>query len=263
MRWLVGRGLLVVNHEYTNPELMFPGILRSRRRPGPRSRSRPPTRASTSDGRARWHHRRDREGRGGWIVVRDGRTTAASPPRPRWRSPARRPATPACRPRPTPVAPGSSAPSTTAPAASRPGAPTSWARRTSTATSSASCRKAMPGGELRPARGAGSGLRWGAFYDRFDVSKEPNEPYRFGWIVEVDSRTRRRRRRSAPRSAASSTRARSIVIGDGRVVFYLGDDERFDYVYKFVTAGTFDPERPRRQSEPARRGHPLRCPLRR
>ena len=28
----------------------------------------------------------------------------------------------------------------------------------------------------------------------------------------------------------------SIVAKDGRVVFYIGDDERFDYVYKFVTA---------------------------
>lgn len=35
--------------------------------------------------------------------------------------------------------------------------------------------------------------------------------------------------------------AESIVAKDGRVVFYLGDDERFDYVYKFVTAGAFNP----------------------
>ncbi|MBX4366059.1 DUF839 domain-containing protein, partial [Mycobacterium tuberculosis] len=36
--------------------------------------------------------------------------------------------------------------------------------------------------------------------------------------------------------------AESIVNKDGRVVFYLGDDERFDYVYKFVTAGKFNPD---------------------
>ena len=36
--------------------------------------------------------------------------------------------------------------------------------------------------------------------------------------------------------------AESIVAKDGRVVFYLGDDERFDYVYKFVTAGAFNPD---------------------
>mgnify|MGYP002714931407 FL=1 len=36
--------------------------------------------------------------------------------------------------------------------------------------------------------------------------------------------------------------AESVVAKDGRVVFYLGDDERFDYVYKFVTAGRFNPD---------------------
>ncbi len=70
-------------------------------------------------------------------------------------------------------------------------------------------------------------------------------------------------RRSAPRSAALKHEgAESIVAKDGRVVFYLGDDERFDYVYKFVTAGTFNRAGPCRQHEPARRGHALRRPLR-
>jgi hypothetical protein len=83
---------------------------------------------------------------------------------------------------------------------------------------------------------------WGNFYDRFDVSKEPNEPNRFGWIVEVDPFDAN----SVPKKRTALGRvkhegAESIVAKDGRVVFYLGDDERFDYVYKFVTAGTFDP----------------------
>lgn len=84
---------------------------------------------------------------------------------------------------------------------------------------------------------------WGRFYDRFDVSKEPNEPNRFGWIVEVDVSDPN----SVPKKRTALGRfkhegAESIVNKDGRVVFYLGDDERFDYVYKFVTAGKFNPD---------------------
>jgi len=35
--------------------------------------------------------------------------------------------------------------------------------------------------------------------------------------------------------------AESIVNKDGRVVLYSGDDTRFEYVYRFVSAGRFDP----------------------
>jgi len=84
---------------------------------------------------------------------------------------------------------------------------------------------------------------WGRFYDRFDLSKEPNEPNRFGWIVEVDVEDPN----SVPkkRTALGRTKhegAESIVAKNGKVVFYLGDDERFDYVYKFVTDGTYNPD---------------------
>jgi secreted PhoX family phosphatase len=84
---------------------------------------------------------------------------------------------------------------------------------------------------------------WSKFYDRFDLAKEPNEPNRFGWIVEVDVRDPN----SVPKKRTALGRfkhegAESIVNKDGRVVFYLGDDERFDYVYKFVTQGKFNPD---------------------
>jgi uncharacterized protein len=83
---------------------------------------------------------------------------------------------------------------------------------------------------------------WFKFYDRFDLSKEPNEPNRFGWVVEVDVMDPA----STPKKRTALGRfkhegAESIVAADGRVVFYLGDDERFDYVYKFVTAGKYNP----------------------
>ncbi|RCS22972.1 PhoX family phosphatase [Phyllobacterium salinisoli] len=84
---------------------------------------------------------------------------------------------------------------------------------------------------------------WANFYDRFDLSKDPNEANRFGWVVEVDALDPN----AVPKKRTALGRvkhegAESIVSKDGRVVFYLGDDERFDYVYKFVTSGKFNPD---------------------
>jgi uncharacterized protein len=84
---------------------------------------------------------------------------------------------------------------------------------------------------------------WGKFHDRFDVTKEPNEPNRFGWVVEIDPFDPHfvpKKRTALGRTKHEG--AAGITNHDGRYVIYLGDDERFDYVYKFVTAGKVDPQ---------------------
>jgi len=86
-----------------------------------------------------------------------------------------------------------------------------------------------------------SEYQWFRFDDRFDINKEPNEPNRHGWVVEID-----------PMDPASTPLKRTalgrfkhenaavIVADNGHVVVYLGDDERGEHLYKFVSKNKYN-----------------------
>ena len=91
--------------------------------------------------------------------------------------------------------------------------------------------------------GENSRYGWESLYSRFDVSQEPNEPFRFGWAVEIDpydpdfvpvKRTAIGRFRHEAQTF--------VVTDNGQVAVYSGDDARFEYVYKFVTSGSYNPD---------------------
>ncbi len=80
---------------------------------------------------------------------------------------------------------------------------------------------------------------------RFDVRATPAEALRFGWIVEIDPRdpaAPARKRTALGRFCHEG--AASTVTRDGRVAVYSGDDDVFEYLYKFVTRDRWDAARP-------------------
>ncbi|MCA2228952.1 PhoX family protein [Nonomuraea aurantiaca] len=87
-----------------------------------------------------------------------------------------------------------------------------------------------------------SSRRFDRVEERFDLAKHPNEANRFGWVVEIDpfdpdsTPVKRTALGRLKHEAANTTLAR-----DGRVVVYMGDDSRFEYIYKFVSKNRFIP----------------------
>ncbi|MFF4624734.1 PhoX family protein [Nonomuraea jabiensis] len=78
--------------------------------------------------------------------------------------------------------------------------------------------------------------------ERFDLAKHPQEANRFGWIVEIDpfdpdsTPIKRTALGRFKHEAANTTLAR-----DGRLVVYMGDDSRSEYIYKFVSKNRYIP----------------------
>jgi hypothetical protein len=90
--------------------------------------------------------------------------------------------------------------------------------------------------ESRYGIAATSFYRWHTTDSRFDLDQEPNEANRFGWVTEFDP------------FQPSSTPVKRTGLGrmkhegawveetdDKRVVVYMGDDERFEYIYRYVS----------------------------
>lgn len=88
----------------------------------------------------------------------------------------------------------------------------------------------------------GFGYGWENFDERFDLSNSnyKNEENRFGWIVEIDPMDPNQI--PVKRTALGRFKHEGIAIAigrGGRVVGYMGDDERFDYIYKFVSGANY------------------------
>ncbi|TCO30146.1 hypothetical protein EV652_105140 [Kribbella steppae] len=92
-----------------------------------------------------------------------------------------------------------------------------------------------------------SAREWSTVDPRWDLSKTATEVFRAGWIVEVDPYDPK----AAPKKRTMLARlkhegATTTITADGRIAVYLGDDEKGEYIYKFVSAGKYDSDNRRK-----------------
>jgi uncharacterized protein len=88
----------------------------------------------------------------------------------------------------------------------------------------------------------GDGRGWSEVDERFDLTTEPHEPFRFGWVIEIDPYRPKAwpvKRTMLGRMKHEGANVR--LSSEGHAVVYLGDDQAGDYLYKFVSAKTVRP----------------------
>ena len=83
------------------------------------------------------------------------------------------------------------------------------------------------------------GDAWASADERFDIARHPNEPNRAGYVVEIDPLDPN----ATPKKRTALGRfkhenAEVVLAATGQVVVYMGDDERGEFLYKFVSDGS-------------------------
>ena len=81
---------------------------------------------------------------------------------------------------------------------------------------------------------------WGRYHEHWDINKHPRAPMHAGWIIELDpydpSFT------PIKRTALGRCKHEGCdvhVNKDGKVVVYMGDDQAFEYIYRYVSKYKF------------------------
>lgn len=236
--------LLVVNHEYTNEDLMFPEVAAG---PGYAAAGEPtPQRIRTEMAAHGGSIVEIRRSGAQWQVVREGpfnrRITAETPHR------LSGPAAGHDRLKTAEDPTGTAVRGTLNNCA---GGITPWGTWLMAEENFHGYFLGDPAGHPEQAKLARYGIPggwydWGLFEPRFDISLVPQEPNRFGWVVEVDPFDPA----SLPVKRTALGRfkhegAECVVNpADGRLVVFMGDDQRFDYVYRFVSRDPVNLETP-------------------
>ncbi|MCX8048477.1 MAG: PhoX family phosphatase [Methylohalobius sp.] len=96
--------------------------------------------------------------------------------------------------------------------------------------------------ERIPAARGETERKWERFVPRFDLTTDPKEYHRFGYVVEIDPYDPNfvpKKRTALGRFKHEA--ATCVLAKSGQVVVYSGDDARFEYVYKFISRRRFNP----------------------